>query len=66
MISLFRNPTPNMNGIVKVKWEPKGEVDNYMEINVEPTMKKGMLKDRLTFWAAFYKNVLGDYFKLFT
>lgn len=54
-----------MDGMVKVMWEPKGKDDNYMEIDLEPTMKKAMMKDRITFWANIYKDVLGDYFKLF-
>lgn len=62
---IHRNPTPNKDGVAKVTWEPMGNDDNYLDINLEPTMKKGMLKDRVSFWADIYKNVLGDYSKLF-
>ncbi|XP_043273664.1 juvenile hormone esterase-like [Venturia canescens] len=59
------NPTPNMDGMVKVTWEPKGKDDNYLDINLEPKLKSGLMTDRKNFWADIYKNVLGDYSKLF-
>lgn len=49
----------------KVKWEPMGDDDNYLEIGNDLTMKKSMFKERVNLWAGFYKNVLGDYAKLF-
>ncbi|XP_071559330.1 esterase FE4 [Temnothorax nylanderi] len=53
------NPTSNMNEYVNVKWEPRGEEDNYMNINQELKMEKGLLNDRVDFWKNLYKNVLG-------
>lgn len=48
-----------MNEYVNVDWEPKGTEDNYMDINQELKMKKGLLKDRDGFWRNLYMNVLG-------
>jgi len=56
---IFRNPTSNMNEYVNVIWEPRGEEDNYMNINQELTMEKGLLQDRTDFWKELYKNVVG-------
>lgn len=52
------NPTSNMNEYVNVKWEPRGTEDNYMNINQELKMEKGLLRDRADFWKNLYKNVL--------
>lgn len=49
----------------KVKWEPMGNDDNYLEIGENLSMKKSLLKERIDFWAGLYKMVLGDYAKLF-
>ncbi|KMR05274.1 esterase fe4 [Lasius niger] len=53
------NPTSNMNEYVTVNWEPRGKDDNYMNINQELKMEKGLLQDRIDFWMNLYKNVLG-------
>ncbi|XP_063987723.1 esterase FE4-like [Diachasmimorpha longicaudata] len=58
------NPTVTMSS-VKVKWEPMGDNGNYLEINDNLAMKTSVFKDRVNFWAGVYKDVLGDYFKLF-
>lgn len=55
---IFRNPTSNANEYVNVEWEPKGTEDNYMNINQELKMEKGLLSDRADFWKDLYKNVL--------
>ncbi|XP_070161017.1 esterase E4 [Polyergus mexicanus] len=52
------NPTSNMNEYVTVNWEPRGKEDNYMNINQELKMEKGLLQDRINFWMNLYKNVL--------
>ncbi|KAL0125895.1 hypothetical protein PUN28_004753 [Cardiocondyla obscurior] len=52
------NPTSNMNEYVNVNWEPKGTEDNYMNINQELKMEKGLLSERADFWKNLYKNVL--------
>lgn len=48
-----------MNDYINVNWEPRGKEDNYMNINQELTMKKGLLHDRVDFWTELYKNVIG-------
>lgn len=48
-----------MNEYVNVDWQPKGTEDNYMDINQELKMEKGLLKDRVDFWKNLYMNVLG-------
>ncbi|KYN20565.1 PREDICTED: esterase FE4-like [Trachymyrmex cornetzi] len=53
------NPTSNMNEYVNVNWEPRGTEDNYMNINQELKMEKGLLHDRIDFWKDLYKIVLG-------
>ncbi|GAB1865508.1 Esterase FE4 [Camponotus japonicus] len=53
------NPTSNLNEYVTVNWEPKGKEDNYMDINQELKMEKGLLQNRINFWTNLYKNVLG-------
>ncbi|XP_012215980.1 esterase FE4-like [Linepithema humile] len=53
------NPTSNMNDYVNVNWEPRGKEDNYMNINQELTMEKGILQNRADFWMNLYKNVVG-------
>ena len=57
--NVFRNPTSNMNEYVNVNWEPRGTEDNYMNINQELKMEKGLLHDRIDFWKDLYKFVLG-------
>lgn len=57
--NIFRNPTSNMNEYVNVNWEPRGIEDNYMNINQELKMEKGLLSDRADFWKKLYANVLG-------
>ncbi|KAL6435675.1 hypothetical protein ACFW04_005532 [Cataglyphis niger] len=52
------NPTSNMNEYVTVNWEPRGKEDNYMNINQELKMEKGLLQDRINFWMNLYKNIL--------
>lgn len=47
-----------MNDYVTVEWEPRGTEDNYMNINQELKMEKGLLKERAEFWKNLYKNVL--------
>lgn len=49
----------------KVKWEPMGDAANYLEISDDLKMKTSVLKDRVGFWAEIYKDILGDYAKLF-
>nr|QCC89016.1 carboxylesterase 1 [Meteorus pulchricornis]QCC89028.1 carboxylesterase 13 [Meteorus pulchricornis] len=58
------NPSATMD-VAKVKWEPMGDDDNYLEIGKELTMKKSMFKERVDLWSGIYKMVLGDYAKLF-
>lgn len=53
------NPTSNMNEYVTVSWEPRGKEDNYMNINQELKMEKGLMQDRINFWMNLYRNVLG-------
>jgi len=48
-----------MNEYVNVEWKPRGTEDNYMNINQELKMEKGLLNDRVDFWKNLYKNVLG-------
>jgi len=48
-----------MNDYINVIWEPRGKEDNYMSINQELTMEKGLLQDRVDFWKDLYKNVVG-------
>lgn len=48
-----------MNEYVTVNWLPRGKEDNYMNINQELKMEKGLLQDRINFWMNLYKNVLG-------
>jgi len=47
-----------MDDYVNVKWEPRGSEDNYMNINQDLKMEKGLLQDRKDFWMNLYKNVL--------
>lgn len=47
-----------MNEYVNVNWEPRGTEDNYMNINQELKMEKGLLSDRDDFWKNLYTNVL--------
>jgi len=47
-----------MDEYVNVDWKPRGTEDNYMNINQELKMEKGLLKDRGDFWKDLYKNVL--------
>ncbi|XP_053597539.1 esterase FE4-like [Microplitis demolitor] len=58
------NPSITMDA-AKVKWEPMGADGNYLDIGNDLTMKKSILKERVDFWADIYKDVLGDYVKLF-
>lgn len=58
LIDVFRDPTSHMNEYVKVKWEPKGTEDNYMNINQDLKMEKGLLHERADFWKTLYKNIL--------
>ncbi|XP_014476726.1 PREDICTED: esterase FE4-like [Dinoponera quadriceps] len=53
------NPTSNLDDYVNVKWEPRGENDNYMNIGQGLKMEQGLLKNRLEFWKNLYGNVLG-------
>ncbi|XP_032674579.1 esterase FE4-like [Odontomachus brunneus] len=53
------NPTSQLDDNVNVNWEPKGTDDNYMNINEELKMEKGLLKNRMEFWKSLYRNVLG-------
>lgn len=49
----------------KIEWKPMGTDGNYLDIGNDLAMKKLMLNDRVKFWANIYKDVLGDYFKMF-
>jgi len=42
---------------VNVNWEPRGSEDNYMDINQELKMGKGLLQDRKDFWMNLYRNI---------
>lgn len=48
-----------MYGFTEVNWEPRGTEDNYMNINLDLKMEKGLLRDRKDFWTNLYRNVLG-------
>lgn len=48
-----------MDEYVNVNWEPRGKEDNYMNINEDLKMEKGLLQDRMDFWMNLYKGVLG-------
>lgn len=48
-----------MNEYVTVNWEPRGQEDNYMNINEDLKMEKGLLQNRMEFWMNLYKSVLG-------
>ncbi|KAF7992375.1 hypothetical protein HCN44_001700 [Aphidius gifuensis] len=58
------DPSAKMD-IVKLKWEPLGNDENYLDIGENLSMEKSIFKERMKFWAGLYKNLLGDYSKLF-
>ncbi|XP_044586951.1 esterase FE4-like [Cotesia glomerata] len=58
------NPSTTMD-TAKIEWKPMGADGNYLDIGNDLAMKKLMLNDRVKFWANIYKDVLGDYFKMF-
>lgn len=57
----FRNPTAKMDTDVNIQWLPLDKEDNYLNINLDLKMEKGLFSDRLAFWADIYKDVLGDF-----
>ncbi|CAD6236387.1 GSCOCT00008155001.2-RA-CDS [Cotesia congregata] len=58
------NPSTTMD-TAKVEWKPMGTDGNYLDIGNDLAMKKLIVNDRVKFWANIYKDVLGDYFKMF-
>ncbi|XP_033230515.1 esterase FE4-like [Belonocnema kinseyi] len=62
----YRNPTNKLDDDITENWEPLGPEGNYMNINLPLKMEKGLFKERLSFWANLYKDVLGEYASLFS
>lgn len=54
-----------MDEDVTVEWLPFKQENNFLIINDEFSMQKDVNKDRMTFWAQLYNDILGDYSKLF-
>lgn len=59
------NPTPVLDDVVTMKWEPMGKERNYAILNGDLTMGKKLFEERVNFWVSIYKDTLGDYAKLF-
>ncbi|XP_046736168.1 cholinesterase 1-like [Diprion similis] len=59
------NPTPALDEYITMNWEPMGKENNYAVIDQGLTMEKNMFKERIDFWIPIYKNVIGDFAKLF-
>lgn len=49
----------------KVKWEPMGDDENYLDIGNDLTMKKFIFKERVDFWTKQFENFIDDFDKLF-
>jgi hypothetical protein len=46
-----RDPTPQPDTLLKVKWEPATSTDHmYLNINAELSMQRDLLKERMRFW----------------
>ncbi|XP_034942575.1 esterase FE4-like isoform X2 [Chelonus insularis] len=58
------NPSITMES-AKVKWEPMGIDNKYLEIGNELALKKSLLPERTNLWAGIYKDVLSGYANLF-
>lgn len=54
-----------MDKDVNVEWLPFKEGNNFLIIDDEFTIQKDANKDRMTFWAQLYGDILEDYLKLF-
>lgn len=65
-LACFRNPTAKQDKDVKVEWLPVNDGKNCMDIGSELTMRDHVNKDRLAFWAELYKDILGEYKKIFS
>lgn len=70
--NLFSNPTPEVNELLSVKWEPVNSVDpksdkpfeiNYLQIDEEIIMKINPEPERIAFWRKLYKTWNGSILK---
>ncbi|XP_076173591.1 esterase E4 [Ptiloglossa arizonensis] len=53
-----RNPTSKLDDDVTVNWEPRGNENNFMNINQDLKMEKHLMQDRYDYWKRKYKDVL--------
>ncbi|XP_013163356.1 PREDICTED: bile salt-activated lipase-like [Papilio xuthus] len=52
----YGDPTPETTELLPVKWIPITEDTlNYLEIDIEQTLKKRAIQERIAFWDLYYK-----------
>lgn len=54
-----KNPTSNMDDDITVNWEPRGDDNNYLNIDRELKLERNLLQERIDYWKKMYSNVTG-------
>ena len=58
---ILRNPTPAINDLAPIKWEPAKENElNTMHIDGDIKMEKEVLKARMDLWDSLHKKYLNS------